>query len=171
MNEAFRRFSNKTSEIVGSSWSFIVAVLVILVWFFTGPMFEYSDTWQLIINTGTTIVTFLMVFLIRTRKTATPKRFTSSSMNCCAQLKGRALAWSIWKISPTKSYSNCRNNSNAAEQQCDPEDNILDQSKKNLKSVRKNVAQSCSPQTTPLARLDVSLNPESIYRTGLGLAD
>jgi low affinity Fe/Cu permease len=65
MNEAFRRFSNKTSEIVGSSWSFIVAVAVILVWFFTGPMFEYSDTWQLIINTGTTIVTFLMVFLIQ----------------------------------------------------------------------------------------------------------
>lgn len=65
MNEDFRRFSNKPSEIVGLSWSFIVAVMVILVWFFTGALFEYSDTWQLIINTGTPIVMFLMVFLIQ----------------------------------------------------------------------------------------------------------
>jgi low affinity Fe/Cu permease len=65
MNEFFRRFANKTSEIVGSSWSFLAAVLIIAVWGITGPMFRFSDTWQLIINTGTTIVTFLMVFLIQ----------------------------------------------------------------------------------------------------------
>jgi len=65
MNELFRKFSQATSQIVGSSWAFILAVLIILVWGTTGPLFHYSDTWQLVINTGTTIITFLMVFLIQ----------------------------------------------------------------------------------------------------------
>ena len=65
MNEFFRKFSSVTSEIVGSSWSFIAAVLIIVVWAACGPAFGYSDTWQLVINTGTTIITFLMVFLIQ----------------------------------------------------------------------------------------------------------
>ena len=50
---------------LGTPWAFIIALTIILVWAVTGPMFHYSDTWQLIINTGTTIVTFLMVFLIQ----------------------------------------------------------------------------------------------------------
>ena len=65
MNEFFRKFAHRASEIVGSPWSFIVAVGIILVWAITGPIFNFSDTWQLVINTGTTIVTFLMVFLIQ----------------------------------------------------------------------------------------------------------
>jgi low affinity Fe/Cu permease len=65
MNELFRKFAQSTSKVVGSSWSFILAVLIILVWAMTGPVFHYSDTWQLVINTGTTIITFLMVFLIQ----------------------------------------------------------------------------------------------------------
>ena len=65
MNDLFRIFAQKTSQAVGSSWAFILAVLIIIVWAFTGPMFHYSDTWQLVINTGTTIITFLMVFLIQ----------------------------------------------------------------------------------------------------------
>lgn len=65
MNEFFRKFANKTSAVVGSPWSFLMAVLVIVVWGITGPLFEFSDTWQLVINTGTTIITFLMVFLIQ----------------------------------------------------------------------------------------------------------
>jgi low affinity Fe/Cu permease len=65
MNELFRRFSHATSQAVGSSWAFIIAVLIILVWGISGPLFHYSDTWQLVINTGTTIITFLMVFLIQ----------------------------------------------------------------------------------------------------------
>ena len=65
MNELFRKFSQATSQAVGSSWAFIMAVLIILVWGITGPLFHYSDTWQLVINTGTTIITFLMVFLIQ----------------------------------------------------------------------------------------------------------
>lgn len=65
MNELFRKFAQKTSQLVGSSWSFMLAAVIIVVWGITGPMFHYSDTWQLVINTGTTIITFLMVFLIQ----------------------------------------------------------------------------------------------------------
>jgi len=65
MNEFFRKFSHKTSALVGSPWAFILAVVVIVVWAITGPLFGFSDTWQLVINTSTTIITFLMVFLIQ----------------------------------------------------------------------------------------------------------
>src|SRR6267143_3058885 len=65
MKNLFRKFAQAASQAVGSSWAFILAVLIILVWGLTGPMFHYSDTWQLVINTGTTIITFLMVFLIQ----------------------------------------------------------------------------------------------------------
>ena len=65
MEELFRRFAHATSRIVGHAWSFVLALVVIAVWAITGPLFGYSDTWQLVINTGTTIVTFLMVFLIQ----------------------------------------------------------------------------------------------------------
>ena len=65
MKEYFRRFAHTTSDIVGSPAAFLVGLLVIVIWGITGPMFHYSDTWQLVINTSTTIVTFLMVFLIQ----------------------------------------------------------------------------------------------------------
>jgi low affinity Fe/Cu permease len=65
LNDFFHKFANKTSEIVGSPWAFIAAVVIILAWAVTGPIFGFSDTWQLVINTGTTIITFLMVFLIQ----------------------------------------------------------------------------------------------------------
>src|SRR2546429_1358403 len=65
MRELFRKFAQTTSQAVGSSWTFILAVLIVVVWAATGPLFHYSDTWQLVINTGTTIITFLMVFLIQ----------------------------------------------------------------------------------------------------------
>lgn len=61
----FRFCAEWISRAAGSSWAFVVAVLVILGWLVTGPLFHYSDTWQLVINTATTIVTFLMVFLIQ----------------------------------------------------------------------------------------------------------
>jgi low affinity Fe/Cu permease len=61
----FRYCAHWTAEAVGSPWAFLVAVLTVLVWIATGPVFHYSDTWQLVINTATTIVTFLMVFLIQ----------------------------------------------------------------------------------------------------------
>jgi low affinity Fe/Cu permease len=65
IRDAFGVFARKTSTVLGSAWAFVCALLVIVVWALTGPTFHYSDTWQLIINTGTTIVTFLMVFLIQ----------------------------------------------------------------------------------------------------------
>jgi low affinity Fe/Cu permease len=65
MRNAFRIFARTSSSVLGSAWAFIVAILIIVVWAVTGPVFHFSDTWQLIINTGTTIVTFLMVFLIQ----------------------------------------------------------------------------------------------------------
>ena len=65
IRDAFGVFARKTSSVLGSAWAFVIAILIIVVWAMTGPTFHYSDTWQLIINTGTTIVTFLMVFLIQ----------------------------------------------------------------------------------------------------------
>jgi low affinity Fe/Cu permease len=65
MSEMFHRFAQRASIIMGSPWAFTVAMMSIIVWAVTGPMFAFSDTWQLIINTSTTIVTFLMVFLIQ----------------------------------------------------------------------------------------------------------
>jgi low affinity Fe/Cu permease len=65
LSEIMERFSQKVTQASGTSWAFIIALAVIVVWGFTGPLFKFSDTWQLVINTGTTIVTFLMVFLIQ----------------------------------------------------------------------------------------------------------
>jgi low affinity Fe/Cu permease len=65
ISDAFRCFAQRSSALLGSAWAFCGAVLVILVWLVTGPAFHFSDTWQLIINTATTVVTFLMVFLIQ----------------------------------------------------------------------------------------------------------
>jgi low affinity Fe/Cu permease len=65
VSDAFRIFARRSSRVLGSAWAFASAMLIIVVWGLTGPTFHYSDTWQLIINTGTTIVTFLMVFLIQ----------------------------------------------------------------------------------------------------------
>ena len=65
MREVFRRFAGSISEWVGSPAAFVIGLTAIVAWGVTGPLFHYSDTWQLVINTATTIVTFLMVFLIQ----------------------------------------------------------------------------------------------------------
>ena len=65
MTDAFSVVARSTSTVLGSAWVFTVPLLIIVVWAVTGPTFHFSDTWQVIINTGTTIVTFLMVFLIQ----------------------------------------------------------------------------------------------------------
>jgi len=65
MNELFRQFATAAARWLGSPMAFMIALLSIVVWALMGPMFGYSDTWQLVINTATTIVTFLMVFLIQ----------------------------------------------------------------------------------------------------------
>jgi low affinity Fe/Cu permease len=65
VSDAFRVFARRSSMMLGSAWAFAGAVLVICIWIFTGPTFHFADTWQLIINTATTVITFLMVFLIQ----------------------------------------------------------------------------------------------------------
>jgi len=65
IGQLLERFSRRATEATGTSTAFILALLVIFAWIVTGPLFDYSDTWQLVINTGTTIITFLMVFLIQ----------------------------------------------------------------------------------------------------------
>src|SRR5437899_95887 len=65
MKNMFRKLAQSSAQAVGSSWAFLLSLIIIIAWAVTGPMFHYSDTWQLVINTGTTIITFLMVFLIQ----------------------------------------------------------------------------------------------------------
>jgi len=65
VSDVFRLFAHRSAVMLGSAWAFAAAAFVILVWLVTGPTFHFSDTWQLIINTATTIITFLMVFLIQ----------------------------------------------------------------------------------------------------------
>jgi low affinity Fe/Cu permease len=64
-SERFHWFAARTSLVLGSPWAFFLALAIVVVWLLSGPVFHFSDTWQLVINTGTTIVTFLMVFLIQ----------------------------------------------------------------------------------------------------------
>ena len=65
VNDSFRIFARRSSIVLGSAWAFALATVIIAIWGLTGPTSHFSNTWQLIINTGTTIVTFLMVFLIQ----------------------------------------------------------------------------------------------------------
>ncbi|HTH67846.1 MAG TPA: low affinity iron permease family protein, partial [Rhodanobacter sp.] len=65
LSQRFRHFAETTARNTGRPAAFLLAVLVVLVWAATGPLFHFGDTWQLVINTGTTIITFLMVFLIQ----------------------------------------------------------------------------------------------------------
>ncbi|HEY1224555.1 MAG TPA: low affinity iron permease family protein [Brevundimonas sp.] len=65
MEKLFVRFATFTAKVAGKPWTFIACLAIVLLWAVTGPIFKFSETWQLIINTGTTIITFLMVFLIQ----------------------------------------------------------------------------------------------------------
>ncbi len=75
LSEVFRRFACRSAEALGSSWAFVVALLVVVAWAASGPFFGFSDTWQLVINTGTTVVTFLMVFLIQNAQNRDARAF------------------------------------------------------------------------------------------------
>jgi len=65
LDKLFAAFANKTAQVTGSPWAFLACVALVLGWAASGPVFQFSETWQLVINTGTTIITFLMVFLIQ----------------------------------------------------------------------------------------------------------
>lgn len=65
MNGLFGRIARRAAHLAGTAWAFLLAFLLVVTWAITGPLFHFSATWQLVINTGTTIITFLMVFLIQ----------------------------------------------------------------------------------------------------------
>jgi low affinity Fe/Cu permease len=65
MDRFFTAVANRTAAAIGQPWAFVMAMLFIILWALTGPLFSYSDTWQLVVNTSTTIITFLIVFLIQ----------------------------------------------------------------------------------------------------------
>jgi low affinity Fe/Cu permease len=100
---AFRIFAHQSSVVLGSAWAFAGAVLVVLVWILSGPTFHFSDTWQLVINTATTVVTFLMVFLIQNTQTAMPRPCSGSWMSSFALSGARSMNFSILKIFPMRS--------------------------------------------------------------------
>jgi low affinity Fe/Cu permease len=87
-NEGFERFSQRVTHAVGRPWAFLIALLVIVVWAITGPIFGFNDTWQLVINTGTTIVTFLMVFLIQQTQNKDSKAMELKLNELVAATKG-----------------------------------------------------------------------------------
>ena len=102
-SDAFRIFARRSSTVLGSAWAFSgIAILVIVIWGLTGPAFHYSNTWQLIINTGTTIVTFLMVFLIQNTQNRDAKAAHLKLDEIIRALEGAALRNMIWKNLPTK---------------------------------------------------------------------
>ncbi len=84
----FERISHYCTVFTGSTWAFIIASLVIIVWLATGPLFNFSDTWPLVINTGTTIITFIMVFLIQRAQNKDSKAIHLKLNELIASLKG-----------------------------------------------------------------------------------
>ncbi len=114
MKELFRRFARRTSQIVGSPFTFIAAVLVIVIWALTGSMFHFSDTWQLVINTGTTIITFLMVFLIQNTQNRDSKAVHLKLDELIRAVGGAVITWSTSSASPIRSCRSCRENSSAS---------------------------------------------------------
>src|SRR6266480_625099 len=88
VNDLFRVFARRSSMVLGSAWAFTLAIVIIAVWGLTGPTFHFSDTWQLIINTGTTIVTFLMVFLIQNTQNRDSKAVNLKLDEIIRALKG-----------------------------------------------------------------------------------
>ena len=79
MDRAFTAFAGRIAAFAGKPAAFVAALAVVAVWAAAGPLFGFSETWQLVINTGTTIVTFLMVFLVQNSRIATPRRSRPSS--------------------------------------------------------------------------------------------
>jgi low affinity Fe/Cu permease len=87
-DNVFEQFSHRVTTATGSTPAFIAALAVILVWAATGPLFRYSDTWQLVINTGTTIITFLMVFLIQRAQNKDAKAVSLKLNELVAAIEG-----------------------------------------------------------------------------------
>jgi low affinity Fe/Cu permease len=113
VSDAFRIFARRSSMVLGSAWAFASAILTIVIWGLTGPTFHYSDTWQLIINTGTTIVTFLMVFLIQNTQNRDAKAVHLKLDEVIRALKGARNELIDLENLPTKISPALRNSSSA----------------------------------------------------------
>jgi low affinity Fe/Cu permease len=87
-NNFFEKVAHKVTAFSGSTLAFVIAVSLIVVWVITGPVFQFSDTWQLVINTGTTIITFLMVFLIQRAQNKDSRAVHLKLNELVASLKG-----------------------------------------------------------------------------------
>ncbi len=97
--ELFRHLAHWTAEVAGSVWVFVGALALILVWLSTGPLFHFSDTWQLVINTGTTIITFLMVFLIQNTQNRDARAIHLKLDELIRVSKGRNLFMNLEELS------------------------------------------------------------------------
>jgi low affinity Fe/Cu permease len=97
--ELFRHLAHWSAEVAGTVWVFIAAVMLILVWLATGPVFHFSDTWQLVINTGTTIITFLMVFLIQNTQNRDARAIHLKLDELIRVSKGRNLFMNLEELS------------------------------------------------------------------------
>lgn len=84
----FEKIAQNATNFSGTTTAFIIATLVIIIWLITGPIFDFSDTWQLVINTGTTIITFLMVFLIQRTQNKDSKAIHLKLNELIASIKG-----------------------------------------------------------------------------------
>ncbi len=94
------RFSLKATKATGTSGAFIIALAVLIVWAISGPLFHFSDTWQLVINTGTTIVTFLMVFLIQRTQNKDALAIHLKLNEIVAPSREPVIGWSMSRTSP-----------------------------------------------------------------------
>ena len=93
MNEIFHRIAKRVSDKTGNAGAFIVACALIFAWILTGPVFGFSDTWQLVINTGTTIITFLMVFLIQNTQNRDSRAMQLKLDELLASMKGGSISY------------------------------------------------------------------------------
>ena len=97
--ELFRHLAHWSAEVAGSVWVFTAAVMLIIIWLATGPLFHFSDTWQLVINTGTTIITFLMVFLIQNTQNRDARAIHLKLDELIRVSKGRNLFMNLEELS------------------------------------------------------------------------
>ena len=101
---SFHAIAKWASNALGTPVAFASACGLVVLWLVAGPIFNYSDSWQLVINTGTTIATFLMVFLVQNTQNRALARFTSSSMNSCAASSLRGMRSSTSKSALMKKW-------------------------------------------------------------------
>ena len=104
MTDLFRRFARVAADVAGSPLAFLLGVVATLIWAATGSYFHYSDTWQLVINTGTSVATFLIVFLIQNTQNRDAKVMQLKLDELLRAVSGRGRSWCRWNLSRTSSW-------------------------------------------------------------------